>query len=74
VAASDFAAVEKRVREALESGPYVLGEQFSAADVLLASMFLFSRELSPKGPAIDAYMARITARPAFQRAQAKDEP
>ncbi|HEY2659881.1 MAG TPA: glutathione S-transferase family protein [Caulobacteraceae bacterium] len=73
-AAADFDTVEARLREALETGPYLLGEHFSSADVLIASMFHFSRELSPKGPAFDAYLARIAARPAFQRAQAKEAP
>ena len=72
LAAADYAAVERRVLQALDTGPYVLGEHFSAADVLVASMFFFSRELSPKGPAIDAYLARIVSRPARLRAEAKD--
>ena len=73
-AAADYAVVEARLRTALATGPYLLGEHFSSADVLVASMFHFSRELSPKGPEFDAYLARIAARPAFQRAQAKDAP
>lgn len=74
LAATEYASVERRVLQALEAGPYVLGDQFSAADVLVASMFFFSRELSPKGPAVDAYLARIVSRPAYQRAQTKDAP
>ena len=71
-AAAGYAAVEARLRGALSSNPYLLGAEFSAADVLVASIFHFSRELSPKGPEFDAYLARIAARPALQRAQAKD--
>ena len=74
LAAADFASVETRLQTALEAGAYVLGQHFSAADVLVASMFHFSRELSPKGPVFDAYLARIAARPAYLRAQAKDAP
>ncbi len=73
-AAADYAAVETRLRQALSGNSYLLGENFSAADVLVASAFHFNRELSPKGPEFDAYLARIAARPAFQRAQAKDAP
>lgn len=73
-ALADYEAMERRLRAALETGPYLLGEHFSAADVLIASLFHYSRELAPKGPAFDAYLARIAARPAFQRAQAKEAP
>ncbi len=73
-AAADDALAEARLRTALETGPYLLGEHFSSVDVLVAGMFHFNRELAPKGPTFDAYLARIAARPAFQRAQAKDVP
>ena len=73
-AVADYEAMERRLRAALETGPYLLGEHFSAADVLIASLFHYSRELAPKGPEFDAYLARIAARPAFQRAQAKEAP
>lgn len=70
--AAEFAGFERRLREALDPGPYVLGERFSAADVLIASVFHFSRELAPRGAVFDAYMARIAARPAYQRALDKE--
>lgn len=63
------------VIKALTSGPYILGEQFSAADVLYGTTFaMFSQSpMLPKSQAVDDYVKRIVARPAFGRAQARDE-
>jgi glutathione S-transferase len=62
------------VMQALSSGPYLLGERFSAADVLYGTTFaMFSQSpLLPKSPVIDEYTKRVVGRPAFARAQAKD--
>ena len=58
----------------LARGPYMLGEHFSAADVLYGTSFaMFSKSpLLPKSPRIDEYVTRVVARPAFARAMAKD--
>jgi glutathione S-transferase len=58
----------------LERGPYLLGENYSAVDVLYGSTFaLFARsELLPKSPLIEAYTKRFTERPAFARAMARE--
>jgi len=57
----------------LSRGPYLLGEHFSAADVLYATSFaLFANSpLLPKSPVIDDYVKRVTARPAYARAMAR---
>jgi len=62
------------VIERLSHGPYLLGERFSAADILYGTTFaMFSQSpLMEKSPVIDAYAQRIVSRPAFQRAQARD--
>lgn len=59
---------------ALSPGPYLLGERFSAADVLYATTFaLFGQSpMLPKSAVIDDYVRRIVTRPAFARAQARD--
>jgi glutathione S-transferase len=57
---------------ALEKGPWILGENFSAADVAIGSALNFSVRLFkmvPSRPSFDAYLARCMARPAFQRAE-----
>ena len=61
-----------RVLSALSAGSWVLGERFSGADILIASMGQFSRSLLPAGDVVDAYLARASARPALPRARAKD--
>jgi glutathione S-transferase len=59
----------------LSSGPYILGERFSAADVLYGTTFaMFGQSpMMPKSSAIDEYVKRIVGRPAFARAQACDK-
>lgn len=62
------------VNATLEKGPYILGEKFSAADILIATtfkMFLGSPLLAPT-PLLEAYVKRVTDRPAYARAQAKE--
>ena len=68
-----FDAMEARLRAALDPGPYLLGERFSAADVLVASAFQWGPELMPQASAFDAYVRRIAARPALERALKKDD-
>ena len=62
------------VIQALSPGPYILGERFSAADVLYGTTFaMFGQSpMMPKSPVIEEYVKRIVARPAFARAQARD--
>lgn len=63
------------VIDVLSRGPYMLGERFSAADVLYGTTFaMFGQSpLMPKSQVIDDYVKRIVTRPAFARAQALDE-
>ena len=68
----DRAAMDRHILSALNSGPYVLGEKFSGADVLIASIGHFSRQMLPTGAVVDAYLARCNSRPALARAGAKD--
>lgn len=58
--------------------PFLAGEAFSAADIMtvfpLTTMRVFSpRDIGPY-PQIRAYLQRIAARPAFQRAMQKADP
>ncbi len=57
---------------ALAKGPWILGENFSAADVAIGAALNFAVRLFkmvPSRPSFDAYIARCMARPAFQRAE-----
>ena len=62
----------RRFAGALEKGPYILGEAFSAADILYGSIVQWGSGMLPKNAAFDAYLERLSARPAHQRAQLKD--
>jgi len=64
--------VLRRFEGALSKGPYMLGDQFSAADVLFGSVVEWGSQMLPKRDAFDAYLARLQARPAHQRAQGRD--
>ena len=61
-----------RFAGALERGPYMLGDSFSAADVLYGSIVQWGAEMLPDRPVFKAYLERLSGRPAFQRAQARD--
>ena len=57
---------------ALEQGPWILGDNFSAADIIIGSGLNFAVRLFkmvPSRPSFDAYIDRCAARPAFQRAE-----
>ena len=57
---------------ALANGPWILGEEFSAADIMIGSGLNFAVRLFkiiPSRPSFDAYVARCMARPAFQAAE-----
>jgi glutathione S-transferase len=57
---------------ALQKGPWILGEKFSAADITIGSGLNFAVRLFkmlPSRPSFDAYIDRCVARPAFQRAE-----
>lgn len=57
---------------ALSNGPWLLGDTFSAADIVIGSGLNFAVRLFkmvPPRPAFDAYIDRCAARPAFQRAE-----
>lgn len=59
----------------LQHGPWLLGERFTAADVLwgLAFNFGYRFKLLPESAVFRAYMERVLARPAIQRARAADD-
>ncbi len=60
----------------LTPGPYILGEGFSAADVLMATDIHYALHLLkalPPLPAFTDYVARCQDRPAFARARAIED-
>ena len=70
----DFDTVLATLVETLSKGPYLLGERFSAADVLWGTALAWttSFKLVPEEPVIMAYIARAQARPAVRKMMAED--
>ena len=70
----DFDTTLATVAGQLARGPYMLGERFSAADLLWATALSWttSFKLVPELPEIMAYVERVNARPAVVAAKAKD--
>lgn len=62
-----------RLRQAT-ARPYVLGDHFSAADILIGGAMQYAMPFGmlPKEPAFESYAARLAERPAFKRASAMD--
>jgi len=72
----DYKIVLKTLREAaMNASPYLLGRQFTAADVVIGSQIRFGHrfKLLPGDPAFSAYLNRLEERPALQRQIAKDK-
>jgi len=70
----DFETVMDVVAKAVEPGPYILGDRFTAADVVIGSGLRWGMmfKLIPERPEFRAYADRLAQRPALQRAEARD--
>ncbi|NMN04608.1 MULTISPECIES: glutathione S-transferase [unclassified Novosphingobium] len=66
-------AVVARLRNALAAGPYVMGDAFTGADLLISSAMTFGRAAFPADALFDAYLERCRNRPAAIRALALDD-
>ncbi|MEN0074624.1 MAG: glutathione S-transferase family protein [Paracraurococcus sp.] len=79
-----LAAQERRERalghleRRVAAQPWLAGRDFTAADIMIGFTLTTMRYFSPVDlapyPAIRAYLQRIAARPAYQRAMAKGDP
>ena len=67
-----YDAVIARLLTALATGPCLMGDRFTAVDVMIASALAWGREYVPESALIDAYLERALNRPANERAAAKD--
>lgn len=67
-----YEALDERLRTTLEATPWLLGDRFTAADVLFVSLLQFARQALPAHGVYDDWLARANARPALARAMAKD--
>ncbi len=70
----DFDTMLGTLTRQLETGPWILGERFTAADVLWGTALRWTTHfgLVPPLPAVQNYIDRVLARPAVRRAQQKD--
>jgi len=58
----------KVINDVLERNDYLLGDEFSAADIMVGSTLMFVPETLAKFPDLNLYLERLKERPAFQRA------
>jgi len=71
----DFDTVMDVTAKAIAKGPFLMGEQFTAADVIVGSNLRWGMmfKLLPERSEFVAYTNRLAARPALQRAEAQDK-
>jgi glutathione S-transferase len=71
----DFDTTMNVIAKAVEKGPWLLGDQFTAADVVIGANIRWGTifKLIPERKEFSDYAARIAGRPAAQRAEAKDK-
>jgi len=71
----DFDTTMDVIAAAVAQGPWLMGEQFTAADVVIGANIRWGMmfKMVPERPEFTAYAARIPARPGAQRAEAKDK-
>lgn len=62
---TDFETAQNVVERELGEGPYLFGDWFTAADIMIGSMFIWKRIFGspPSSPAMEAYVDRLLARP-----------
>jgi glutathione S-transferase len=70
----DFDTTMNVLARAVEKGPWLMGDQFTAADVVIGANIRWGTifKLIPERKEFLDYSARIAARPAVQRADEKD--
>ena len=71
----DADALADILAKAVEKGPYLMGEQFTAADVVVGAGIRWGTmfKLFPDRDTFKPYVARLAQRPAVQRAEALDK-
>lgn len=63
----DFATMAEQLAATLRARPYLLGDTYSAADLLCSSPFMWFPDMTPDDPAIRAWVKRCRERPAAIR-------
>lgn len=68
----DLAAVSARLSDALNGQPYLLGQTYSAVDLLLSSPFQWLPDAAPQDPSVQAWIKRCADRPALKAVGARE--
>ena len=68
----DHQTAVARLRAALDKGPWLMGDSFSAADLLCHAPYAWFTEAMPEDPVVRDWIARCMARPARAKVQAAD--
>jgi glutathione S-transferase len=70
----DYQSVVNVLRDAVSKTPFLVGERFTAADIVIGSGVRYGMMFKglPELPEFAAYVNRLTERPAAKRAEAKD--
>ncbi|KQS04032.1 glutathione S-transferase [Sphingomonas sp. Leaf357] len=71
----NYDLVVKVLQDTIGQRDYIAGDRFTAADVYFGSQIAWGTQFGslPKSDVFDAYVARITARPAYKRAGEIDD-
>jgi glutathione S-transferase len=71
----DFDTTMNVIAKAVTPGPFLMGDRFTAADVVIGSNLRWGTmfKMIPERKEFTDYVARFVDRPAAKRAQAKDE-
>ena len=69
----DFDTMIDRLAAVLEQQPYLLGDKYSAADLLCSSPFSWAPELMPDNAAIRDWVARCSQRQSVKRIVERDK-
>lgn len=71
----DFDSMLAALEQGVVPGPWLLGDRFGAADVMVGSSAWYMRQfgLLPTGGPIEAYIERCIARPTWRRAEAREQ-
>jgi glutathione S-transferase len=72
----DFELMLETLEQGIDGNSWILGETFTAADVMLGSSVVFMRmfDMLPDSATLGAYADRCLARPAYQKALELNEP
>ena len=70
----DYDLMIEVLEKGLEQGPWLLGDRFSAADIIVGTSVRFMKifGILPENPVLTGYLERCLARPAYASALARD--